>query len=143
MKAALKQHGFGAPQFVWIAFVLVAVMFSLADFVPAAVVESSSARAKMANAQTGVRLIAAKASLYFADTAQHPNSTGELLSNNRQLSGWNGPYVSQLLSTDPWGTAYIIRTPGLRSVVDVISLGADGLVGGTDTNADIENWPCK
>ena len=142
MKAVL-QHGFAVPQFVWIAFVLVAVMFSLADFVPAEVVESSRARAKMANAQTEVRLIAAKASLYFADTAQYPNSIGELHSNNRQLSGWNGPYFSELLGTDPWGTAYIIRSPGLHSVVDVISLGADGLVGGTDTNADIENWPCK
>ncbi len=143
MKAVFKHARFALPRFAGVTFALVAVMFLFADFVPAEVVKNSSARAKMANAQTGVRLVAAKASLYFADTAQYPNSIGDLLGNSRQLSGWRGPYFSELQSMDPWNAAYIIRTPGLHSVVDVISLGADGLVGGAGTNADIENWPCK
>jgi len=48
---------------------------------------------------------------------------------------WN-PYIDQLPS-DPWGRPYQYMRPGVKSEVDVISLGADGQPGGEGKNADI------
>ena len=142
MKAASSQRGFVIPQFAWVAFAYLAVMLLFTDFAPSDAVGSGEL-AKAKNAQTGVRSIAAKSSLYYSDTAQQPESTADLLGNSRQLSGWKGPYISEQQSKDPWGRRYILRTPGLHSAIDVISLGADGLVGGVGANSDIGNWESK
>ncbi len=89
---------------------------------------------------TGVRSINAKASSFYLDTGHFPASIEDLLSNARKLTNWNGPYVTEQQSIDPWGRRYILRTPGLHGDVDVISLGADGLVGGAGANSDLGNW---
>jgi general secretion pathway protein G len=49
------------------------------------------------------------------------------------------PYVDKL-PTDPWGRPYQYLNPGLHGPVDVLSLGADGQVGGEGNNADIGSW---
>ncbi len=41
---------------------------------------------------------------------------------------------------DPWGNAYIYISPGNHGPFDLISLGADGVEGGEDFNADINSW---
>ncbi len=42
---------------------------------------------------------------------------------------------------DPWGHPYIYRSPGENGrPFEIISLGADGKVGGTGVNADIKSW---
>ena len=42
---------------------------------------------------------------------------------------------------DPWGHPYIYRSPGDNGrPFEIISLGADGKVGGTGVNADIKSW---
>jgi general secretion pathway protein G len=41
---------------------------------------------------------------------------------------------------DPWGSDFIYICPGEIGEYDIISLGADGREGGTDTAADITNW---
>ena len=53
---------------------------------------------------------------------------------------WRGPYLSKKIPLDPWGRPYEYRIPGTNnSEFDLISLGADGKVGGTGDNADILN----
>lgn len=49
------------------------------------------------------------------------------------------PYLDKLPS-DPWGRAYQYLNPGIKGEVDVMSLGADGQVGGEGKNADIGSW---
>ena len=138
MKAASRQCGFVISQFVWVAFAFVLVMLLFIDFAPSDAVFSGGL-AKAKNAQTGVRSIAAKSSSYYSDTAHQPESIADLLSNRRQLSGWKGPYITEQQSKDPWGQSYIIRAHGLHSETEVVSLGADGLVGGVGNNSDIGN----
>ncbi len=42
---------------------------------------------------------------------------------------------------DPWGHPYIYRSPGENGrPFEIISLGADGKVGGTGVDADIKSW---
>jgi general secretion pathway protein G len=41
---------------------------------------------------------------------------------------------------DPWSNPYILTVPGVTNPdFDIVSLGADGLSGGTGDNADIVN----
>ena len=42
---------------------------------------------------------------------------------------------------DPWGNAFIYISPGLHHPdYDLLSLGADGRVGGSGYDADVESW---
>ena len=50
-----------------------------------------------------------------------------------------GGYLSEL-PLDPWGRPYLYLSPGENGEIDLYSLGADGLSGGEDQNADIGNW---
>lgn len=51
-------------------------------------------------------------------------------------------YVTRL-PRDPWGAEYQYRNPGERNVtsIDVLTLGADGQLGGEGINGDFGNWP--
>ncbi len=50
-----------------------------------------------------------------------------------------GGYLSEV-PLDPWGRPYLYLYPGEHGEVDIYTLGADGLSGGEDQNADIGNW---
>lgn len=50
-----------------------------------------------------------------------------------------GGYLSEL-PLDPWGRPYLYLSPGENGEIDLYSLGADGLSGGEEQNADIGNW---
>ena len=135
MISVLNQHGFVIPQFAWVTIAVFAIIFLLIDFAPSDA-RHSGELAKATNARTGVRSIAAKSSLYYADTMHLPESIDDLLSNSRNVPNWKGPYITEQQSMDAWGHRYILRNPGARGQIDVVSLGADGLVGGVGNNAD-------
>jgi general secretion pathway protein G len=124
------------------ALAIVGVAIGSFGFVAIQVV-SDVPRDSISNVKTGIRSINAKASSYYLDTGHFPASIDDLLINGRKLTGWNGPYIIEQQSKDTWGRRYILRSPGLHGEIDVISLGADGLVGGVDANADIGNWESK
>ena len=82
--------------------------------------------------------------LFYLDAGRYP-STSEGLAALAQRPGgidtWNGPYLrTGLVPNDPWGHAYVYRSPGEHGPYDIISLGSDGQQGGTGTAADIESW---
>jgi general secretion pathway protein G len=55
-------------------------------------------------------------------------------------AGWNGPYVrreKQLI--DPWGNSFVYKLPGKTRPYEIVTLGADGKVGGTGDDADISS----
>ena len=50
----------------------------------------------------------------------------------------------QEIQTDPWQKPYIYNFPGEHGdEPDIICLGADGVPGGTDINADVVSWKTK
>ena len=54
---------------------------------------------------------------------------------------WQGPYLKKTVPLDPWGNAYIYKSPGEHGDVDISSYGSDGQPGGTKDDAkDIGNW---
>jgi general secretion pathway protein G len=53
-----------------------------------------------------------------------------------------GGYLAEV-PRDPWDRPYLYLSPGENGEVDIYTLGADGLTGGEDQNADIGNWSTR
>jgi general secretion pathway protein G len=56
------------------------------------------------------------------------------------LERWDGPYLKKELPLDPWGKAYVYKSPGEHGPFDIVSYGADGAPGGEGDNRDITSW---
>lgn len=82
--------------------------------------------------------------LFNLDTGRYP-TTGEgltaLVQSPGTIPAWNGPYLKGgVVPNDPWGKAYVYRSPGEHGPYDIMSYGSDGQEGGTGTAADIVSW---
>lgn len=80
---------------------------------------------------------------YKLDTGHFPSSEHglkvlEIKPENEKR--WDGPYLKKKLPLDPWGNAYIYRSPGEHGDYDILSYGNDGRSGGDGEAADIGNW---
>ena len=60
-----------------------------------------------------------------------------LVSKPANSTGWSGPYLKKAVPADPWGHAYVYRTPGGKGEFDLFSYGRDGKPGGAGEDADI------
>jgi general secretion pathway protein G len=82
--------------------------------------------------------------LFFLDAGRYPSSSeglGALVQRPGNIGGWNGPYLKGgAVPADPWGNAYIYRSPGQHGAYDIVSFGADGQEGGSGTAGDITSW---
>jgi general secretion pathway protein G len=81
---------------------------------------------------------------YRLDTGHYPPTEQGLKALVERPSDevkWGGPYLSKALPTDPWGRAYAYKNPGDGGhEFDIVTLGRDGLSGGTGQDADIGVW---
>ncbi len=121
--------------------VLVIIAVVAAIIVPNVIGRPDEAR--VAVAQTDIRSIASALELYRLDNRTYPTSSQGLdaLVNKPGSApvpdNWvEGGYLAAL-PADPWGTAYLYRSPGDAGGFDLISMGADGQPGGDGVNADI------
>jgi general secretion pathway protein G len=100
--------------------------------------------ARVTAARTDVNNLMQALKLYKLDNQRYPTSEQGLQALvNKPTVGqippnWK-PYLDKL-PNDPWGRPYQFANPGLRSEIDVYSLGADGVVGGEGKSADIGSW---
>lgn len=82
--------------------------------------------------------------LFYIDAGRYPTSAEGLAALTQRPPGvdaWNGPYVKGgSVPADPWGNAYVYRSPGQHGNYDIVSLGADGRDGGEGSNADVTSW---
>ena len=80
---------------------------------------------------------------YRLDTGSYPTTEqglAALVAKPATATKWDGPYLAKAVPLDPWGHAYVYKSPGDHGDVDVISLGRDGAPGGEGLDADIGNW---
>ena len=102
----------------------------------------TESKAKAAKIQ--IESFASSLDLFFLDAGRYPSSSeglGALVQRPGNISGWNGPYLKGgNLPPDPWGNAYIYRSPGQHGAYDIVSFGADGQEGGSGTAGDISSW---
>ncbi|MGB2815717.1 MAG: type II secretion system major pseudopilin GspG [Burkholderiaceae bacterium] len=80
---------------------------------------------------------------YRLDTGHYPSTeTGlnALVTKPSSEAKWSGPYLKKAVPLDPWGRAYLYKSPGDHGDFDLISFGKDGQPGGTGEAEDIKNW---
>ena len=100
--------------------------------------------ARVTAARTDVNNLMQALKLYKLDNLRYPSSEQGLQALVAKPTvgvippNWR-PYLDKLPS-DPWGHPYQFANPGLKGEIDVYSFGADGVVGGEKTNADIGSW---
>jgi len=104
-------------------------------------------RAKTDIARLQLEELATAIDLFHIDVGRVP-STYEglqvLVQKPAQLESWRGPYLrKESILKDPWGRPYLYRFPGEQGEYDLMSLGADGMPGGTDDNQDVVQKPSR
>ncbi len=105
--------------------------------------------ARVTKAQMDMKALGSALKLYKLDTGRYPSTEQGLsalikkpdtrpVPRNYRKGGYLDSAVAPV---DPWGYEYIYRSPGEddRSY-EIISLGADGMEGGEDYDADINSW---
>lgn len=76
------------------------------------------------------------------DTGRYPTTEqglAALMVRPQNEPRWNGPYLRKGVPLDPWGNAYVYRSPAEKAEFEILSLGKDGQPGGSGDNADISN----
>ncbi|MGR3528451.1 MAG: type II secretion system major pseudopilin GspG [Sulfitobacter sp.] len=138
-----KRHPESGVTLIEMMVVLVIIALVAAMIVPNVIGRPNEAR--VAVAKTDIRAIASALELYRLDNRAYPTTSqglGALVrrpTSPPEPSNWvQGGYLPED-PTDPWGNAYVYRSPGTTSNFDLISLGADGAIGGTGVDADISN----
>jgi general secretion pathway protein G len=79
---------------------------------------------------------------YYPSTAQGLEALRSLPAGEPAARNWRGPYLKKAVPLDPYGRAYVYRSPGEASpdAYDLLSLGRDGLPGGKGEDADATSW---
>lgn len=100
--------------------------------------------AKTDTARLQIENFKAALDLYRLDTGSYPTTQqglGALLKSPGNVAGWKGPYVnSPSLPQDPWGAAYMYRSPGEHGPYDLYTLGSDKAPGGEGEATDVASW---
>ena len=124
--------------------VVLAILGLLISFVaPALIRQLGSAKHKVAD--QSIQRLAGILDLYRLDVAAYPTAEQGLIALTAQpagVSGWNGPYIRDPNGIrDPWGHPFVYHAPSQRpgQPFDIVSLGADGRIGGEGEDADIIN----
>ena len=100
-------------------------------------------QARRLKAKVDIRNIESALALFKTDTGSFPTTSQglEVLISDPGIRGYNPDGYLDKLSSDPWGNKYIYVSPGAhRKDYDLESYGKDGEDGGTENDADIENW---
>lgn len=127
--------------FTLIELLLVVIIITVlaAMVMPRLVGRSEQARISAAKADINAN-IALALDLFEMDNGRFPTTEeglAALRSNPGSLSTWKGPYLKKD-PKDPWGKAYLYKTPGTHnSDYDLSSAGPNGTEGDDD---DIGNW---
>lgn len=102
--------------------------------------------ARVVAAKQDIRSIVQALKLYKLDNGRYPSTEQGLkalvekpnaapVPNNWKTGGY-----LEKLPKDPWGGDYLFLSPGIKGEIDVMSYGADGQQGGTESDADIGSW---
>ena len=104
--------------------------------------------AKETTARAQIEMLGAALDAYRLDTGRYPTTEQGLAAlwqeptADPRPTNWRGPYLRKAVPADPWGNAYVYRSPGTASGsgYDLISNGADGRIGGEGEDADVVSW---
>ena len=99
--------------------------------------------ARVTVAKTDLKTIATALRMYRLDNGDYPTTEQGLAALVERPTAAPEPraypaepYLGEL-PTDPWGKAYIYRSPGTGGAYDLLSYGKDGKEGGEKLDADL------
>lgn len=103
-------------------------------------------KSKVKAAQSQVQLLRGSLQTFQLDVGRFPTRQEGLKSLEVQPSGlegrWQGPYVSDPVPLDPWGSPYQYEpAPAKLAGIVLYSLGADGKPGGEGSAQDVGLLP--
>lgn len=101
--------------------------------------------AKIRTAETQVKMLKMALQTYRLDVGNYPSSIDSLRSAPANVGKyWDGPYLDEKLPQDPWNNDYQYRLDSTAEQGFLLySLGADGVEGGEDLNAEIGYVPAS
>ena len=132
--SAKRQAGFTILEIV-IVFILLAGIMA---FVGPKIFEQMG-RAKSQEQRIRTQSLVGQIEMYRLEVGKYPGSLQDLLRQPSGVDKWNGPYIKEPDLKDAWGNDYRYQVPGANKPFDLVSLGADGQVGGEGENKDITN----
>lgn len=101
----------------------------------------SFGRAKSQTAEIQMTNVKGALQLYYIDVGRYPAEAQGLVSLLQEPggeSGWNGPYLDKPDDiVDPWGRAFLYRSPGKEAPFDLYTYGRDGHPGGEKEDQDL------
>jgi general secretion pathway protein G len=100
-------------------------------------------KAKIKAAKAQIELLSTALDTFRLDVGRYPTTEEGLEALRTKPGGlerWDGPYLKKELPLDPWGKAYVYKSPGEHGPFDIVSYGADGTSGGEGDNRDITSW---
>jgi general secretion pathway protein G len=99
-------------------------------------------KSKQKAAGLQIKSIQSSLELYYIDTGNYPSEAAglaALVTPPSGVRGWAGPYIdSPQALDDPWGRAYIYKSPGETRPYEISTLGRDGREGGTGEDRDVK-----
>lgn len=140
LSSAARRRGAG---FTLLELLVVMVIIGLlAGFVgPRFFAQIGKSEVKTARAQ--IDALGKALDQYRLDVGRYPVTDEGLAALNEkpgEITRWQGPYLKKGVPQDPWGQAYVYRSPGEHGEYDLLSLGKDGKPGGTGEDEDIVSW---
>lgn len=137
----VRQGGFSLIEIM----VVVIIIGLLASIVAPAVLNRAD-EARIQKVHADFKAIQTALKLYRIDNYVYPSSEQglealvEKPTMAPQPRNWRkGGYLEEL-PQDPWGQPYKYLSPGESREYNIYTLGADGVTGGEDQNADISVW---
>jgi general secretion pathway protein G len=99
---------------------------------------------KVKAAKIQIESLGSALDLYYLDEGRYPPTAEGLTALVQRPDNsptWNGPYLKGgVVPNDPWGHAYVYRSPGEHGPYDIISYGPDGQKGGMESASAITSW---
>ncbi|MBA3930731.1 MAG: type II secretion system protein GspG [Xanthomonas sp.] len=132
-RAPRSQQGFSLLEIIIVLVLIGGILVLVGSRVMGG---ADSGKVKLAQSQ--LQTLSGKVETYQLDTGRYPTQLSDLVTNPG-AAGWLGPYAKESELQDPWKNPIDYRIPGEAQRFDLISLGADGKVGGDSVNADIKN----
>lgn len=125
--------------------VVVVIMTILALVIMPRIIDRPD-QARVARVKSDLAVLSGAVKLYKLDNFRYPSTEQGLraliepptLAPLPQNYAQNG-YIDRL-PVDPWGNEYQYLQPGVHDEIDIFTLGADGVAGGSGMDADIGSW---
>ena len=137
-KLPRKRSGFS-----FIEIMVVVIIIGLLATIVGVNVLPSLDEAKIKTTQTNIRSLEAALDLYRLHNVAYPSTEQGLKALlvkpevGKIPERWNGPYLKNPIPKDGWERDYQYDSDGRE--YEILSLGSDGVKGGTETDADISS----